>query len=98
MLNNIVDKYNNTYHNNIKIKPVDGKFNSYAEYNVDSNAIDPKFKISDHVRISKYKSIFAKGYAPNWSEEVFVITKIKNIVPLLYVINNLNEEKFIGTF
>ena len=57
------------------MKPFDVKCNSYAEYNVDSNAKDLKFKIGDHVRTSKYKNIFAKAYAPNWSEEVFVIKK-----------------------
>ena len=44
---------------------------------------EPKFKVGDHVRISKYKNIFAKGYTPNWSKEVFVISKIKNTVPCL---------------
>ena len=63
------------------MKPIDIKSNSYAEYNVKSNAKNPKFKIDNHVRILKYKNIFAKGYAPNWSEEVFVIIKIKNSVP-----------------
>ena len=62
------------------MKPIDVKSDSYAEYNVYSNAKDPKFKIGDHVRISKYKNIFAKGYTPNSSEEVFVISKIKNTV------------------
>ena len=80
-LNNVVDKYKNTYHNTIKMKPNDVKSNSFTEYSVDSNAKDPNFKIGDQVRISKYKNIFAKGYAPNRSEEVFVISKIKNIVP-----------------
>ena len=67
------------------MKPVDVKSNPYAEYNVDSNPKDPKFKIADHIRISNYKNIFAKGYAPNCSEEIFVISKIKNIVPWTYV-------------
>ena len=62
MLNNIVDKYNNAYHKTIKMKPIDVKSGSYAECNVDSNAEDPKFKIGDHVRISKYKNIFAKKF------------------------------------
>ena len=53
-----------------------------------SNDKNPKFKVGDHVRISKYKNIFAKGYSPNWSEEVFVIKKVKNTVPWTYVINN----------
>ena len=78
VLNDIVDKYNNTYHKTIKMKPIDVKNDSFAEYNEESNEKDARFKVSDHVRISKYKNIFAKGYAPNWSEEVFVVTKIKN--------------------
>ena len=98
VLNNIVDKYHNTYHNSIKMKLIDVKSNSYDEYNVDSNGKDAKFKIGDHVRISKYKNIFGKGYAPNWSEEVFVISKIKNTVPWTCVINYLNGEKIAGTF
>ena len=73
----IVDKYNNTYHKTIKIKPIDVKNNSFAEYNEKSHEKDPKFKVGDHVRISKYKNIFGKGYAPNWSEEIFVVKKIK---------------------
>ena len=81
VLDNTVDKYNNTYHTTIKMKPIDVKSNSCAEHNIDSNPKDPKFKIDDHVRISKYKNIFAKGYASNWSEVVFVISEIKNKVP-----------------
>ena len=98
VLHNIVDKYNNTYHSTIKMKPIDVKSNFYAEYTVDPNAKDPKFKIGDHVRISKYKNIFAKGYTPNWSEEVFIISKIKNTVPWTYVIMDLNCEEIVGTF
>ena len=74
----IINKNNNTVHRTIKMKPIDVTSDSYAEYNEDSNKKDPKFKVGDHVRISKYKNIFAKGYAPNWSEEVFVVSKIKN--------------------
>ena len=66
--------------------------------NKEVNDKDPKFKVGDHVRISKYKNIFAKGYTPNWSEEDFVIEKVKNTVPWTYVINNLNGEEIIGTF
>ena len=76
-LNDIVDKYNNKYHNTIKMKPINAKSNSCAECNVNSNEKDSKFKVGD-VRISKYKHIFAKGYFPNWSDEVFVIRNIKN--------------------
>ena len=98
VLNNIFDKYNNTYHNTVKIKPIDVKPNSCAGYNVDSNVKDAKFKIGDHVRISKYKNIFAKGYALNWSEEVFLIKKVKNTVPWTYVINDFNGEEIVGIF
>ena len=59
---------------------------------------DPKFKVGDHVRISKYKNVFAKGHMTNWSEEIFIIKKIKNTVPWTYVINDLNGEVIIGTF
>ena len=75
VLNDIVDKYNNTYHKTIKMKPIDVKNDSFAECNEDSNEKDPKFKVGDHVRISKYKNIFAKGYAPNWSGEIFFVKK-----------------------
>ena len=76
MLDDIVNKYNNTVYRTIKIKPIYVTSDSYAEYNEDSNKKDPKFKVGDHVRISKYKNIFAKRYAPNWSQEVFVVSKI----------------------
>ena len=85
------------------MKPVDVKDNTYIdamELKSSKNVSDkdPKFKVGDHVRIYKYKNIFAKGYMPNWSEEVFVISKIKNTVPWTYVINDLNGEEIIGTF
>ena len=97
VLDNIVDKYNNTYYRTIKMKPIDVRSNFYAEYNVESYENDPKFKVGDHVRISKYKNIFAKGYTPNWSEELFVIKKIKNTVPWTYIIIDLNDEEIVGT-
>ena len=80
------------------MKPIDVTGDSYVEYNKDFNKKDPKFKVGDHVRISKYKNIFAKGYTPNWSEEVFVIFKIKNTFPRAYVINDLNGEEITGSF
>ena len=73
------------------------KIIQYIDFKKEVNDKDPKFKIGDHVRISKYKNIFAKGYTPNWSEEVFVVSKIKNTVLWRYVINDLNGEKIIGT-
>ena len=98
LLHDIVDKYNNTQYATIKMKPIDVKSNFYGKYNVDSNAKDAKFKIGNHVRIKKYKNIFAKEYVPNWSEEVFVTSKIKNAVPWTYVINNFNSEETVRTF
>ena len=98
VLDDIIKKHNNTYHNTIRMKPVDVADGSFAEYNEDSNEKDPKFKIGDHVGISKYKNIFAKGYTPNWSEEIFVVKKIKNTVPGTYVISDLNGEEIIGSF
>ena len=80
------------------MKPVDVKDNTYIDSNKKVDDKDPKFKVGDHVRISKYTNIFAKGYTPNWSEEVFVIKKVKNTVPWTYVINDLNGEEIIGTF
>ena len=74
-------EYNNTYHTSIKIKPDDVKDDLYIDFKKEVNDKDSKFKVDDPVRISKYKNIFAKGYTPNWSEEIFVVSKIKNTVP-----------------
>ena len=97
-LDDIVREYNSTYHRTIKMKPVNVKDNTYIDFEKEVNYKDPKFKVGDYVRISKYKNIFAKGYTPNWSEEVFVIKKVKNTVPWTYVINDLNGEEIIETF
>ena len=91
-------EYNHTYHRTITMKPVDVKDNTYIDFKKEVNDKDPKFKVGDHVRISKYKNIFAKGYTPNWSEEVFVVSKIKNTVSWTHVINNINGEEIAGTF
>ena len=83
------------------MKLIDVTDDSYVEYdsnNNDSNKKDPKFKIGDHVRTSKYKNIFAKGYIPSCSEEVFVISKIKNTVPWTYIISGMNGEEITGSF
>ena len=93
----IIGEYNYTYHRTIKMKSIDVKSDSYDEYNIDSNAKDTKFKVGDRVKISKYKNIFAKGYVPNWFEEVFVISKVKNNVPRMYIISDLNGEEIDGT-
>ena len=88
----IVNKYNNTVHRSTKMKLIDVTSDFSAEYYEDSNVTKPKFKIGDHLRISKQKNIFAKGYTNNWSEKVFVVSKIKNTVLWTYVISNLNGE------
>ena len=102
-LDDIVNEYNNTYHRTIKIKPVDAKNNRYIDStelhsNKEVNDNDPKFKVGDHVTILKNKNIFAKENAPNWSEEVFELKKLKNTVPWTYFINDLNGDEIIGTF
>ena len=97
VLDEIVNKYNNTVHRTIKMKPIDVMDDSYVDYDEDFNKKDPKFKIGDHVRISKYKNISPDEYTPNWSEEVFTVSKIKNTVPWTYA-NDLNGEKMTGSF
>ena len=103
VLDDIVHKYNNTVHRTIKMKAIEVTDDYYTEYNensmeLHSNKKDPKFNVGDNVRISKYKNIFGKGYTQNWSEEVFVIDKIKNKVPWTYAISDLNGEEITGSF
>ena len=98
VLDDIVNKCNNTIHRTIKMKPIDVTDDSFAEYNEESSKRNPKFKVGDNVRISEYKNIFAKGYALNWSEEIFIIKKVTNTVPWTYVINDLDNEEIIGSF
>ena len=97
-LDDIVNKYNNTVHKTIKMKPIDVTGDSYAEYNEDFNKKDPKFKVGDNVRISKYKNILDKEYDPNWTEEVFFVSKIKHTVPWTSVVSDLNGEETTGSF
>ena len=92
-LDDIVKKYNNTYHTAIKMNPADVKHNTYIGFKKEISNKDPKFKVGDHVRISKYKNIFTKG-----SEKIFIIKKIKNTVPWTYVINDLNGKKLLVLF
>ena len=80
------------------MKPIDAKDNTYINIDKEISDNNPKFKVGDHLRILKYKNIFAKGYTPNGPEEVFVIKEIKNTVPWVYVINDLNSEEIIVTF
>ena len=80
------------------MKPIDVQDNTYIDFKKIVNDKNSKSKVGDHVRISKCKNIFAKGYTPNSSEEVFVIKKVKNTVPWTYVVNDLKGEEIIGTF
>ena len=76
----IIYKYSNTYHSAIKIKSVDLKSSTYIDSNKENSKERPKFKVHGHVRISKYKTIFAKCYVPHWPGEVFMIKNVKNTV------------------
>ena len=67
-LDDIVNQYNNAHHRTIKMKPVDVKDNTFIDFKIEVNDKDSEYKVGDHVRISKYKNIFAKVYTPNWSE------------------------------
>ena len=97
-LDDIVNKYDNTYHSTMEMKSANVKSNTYIDSSKEINDKNPKFKIGDNVRISKYKNVFAKGYTPNWSENLFVIKKVKNTVLWTNVNNDLNGEETVGTF
>ena len=97
-LDDIVNKYNNAYHRAIKMKPIDLKSSTYIDSSKEINDEDPKFKIVDIIRISKFKNIFAKSYVPNWSDEIFVIRKVKNTVPWTQVVSDLKGEEIVGRF
>ena len=99
VLDDIVDKYNNTFHRTIKMKRIDVKSYSYAKYNICSN----EKKILDlnlvlMLEFRRINTIFAKGYAPNLSKEVFIISKIKETIQWTYFIIDLSGEEIVGTF
>ena len=98
VLHDIINKYNNTVHRTMKMKPNDVTYGSYAKYYKDFSENKPKFKIGDLVTISKYKNIFAKGYTQNCSEEVFIIAKVKDTVPWTCTISDLNGEPITRSF
>ena len=97
VLDDVVNKYNNTKHSTIKMKPIDVK-NNKRVYIDEHNEKDSKFKVGDRVRISRCKNIFAKGYAPNWSSEIFIVDKINDTVSYTYNLKDLNDEEIIGSF
>ena len=93
-----IDIDNSTYQRTIKIKPLNVKLSMYINFNKENNKKGPKFKVADHVIILKYENNFAKGYVPNWSEEVFVIKKVKDTAPWTFFISDFNREEIFGTF
>ena len=97
-LDDIVNNYNNRYHSTLKTKPFDVKSSTYIDSSQEVNNKDPKFNIVYIVRISKHKNISAKDYVQSWSEEVSLITKVKNTIPWIYVISDLNGAEIFGTF
>ena len=97
VLDDVVNKYNNTKPSTIKMKPIDIK-NNKRVYIDEYNEKDSRFKVGDTVRISKFKNIFSKGYTPNWSKEIFIVDKINDTVPYTYNLKHLNDEEIIGSF
>ena len=98
VLDDVVNKYNNTKHSIINIKPIDVGDNNKRVYIDEHNERDSRFKVGDRVKISKFKNIFAKGYTPNWSKELFIVDKINDKVPYTYNLKDLNDEEIIGSF
>ena len=116
VLEDVVNEYNNTKPNTIKMKPKDVKYDtpelSSLERTAKSSAItrnkrvyidehnekSARYNVSDRVRISKFKNIFAKGYTPNWSSEIFIVNKINDTLPYTYNLKDLNDEAIIGSF
>ena len=97
VLDDVVNKYTNTKHSTIKMKPIDVGDNKRV-YIDEHNEKDSRFKVGDRVRISRYKNIFAKEYTPNWSKEIFIVDKINDTVPYTYNLKDLNDEEIIGSF
>ena len=98
VLDDVVNKYNNTKHSTIKMKPIDVGDNNKRVYIDEHNEKDSRFKVGNRVRISKFKNIFAKGYASNWSSKIFIVDKINDTVPYTYNLKDLNDEEIIGSF
>ena len=96
VLDDVVNKYSNTKHSTIKMKPIDVRDNNNKRVYIDEKR--SRFKVGDRVRISKFKNIFAKGYTPNWSKEIFIVDKINDTVPYTYNLKDLNDEEIIGSF
>ena len=93
-----VNKYNNTYHRAFKIKPAHVMSSTYIDFNKENNKEGPKFKVGDHIRISKTKNTFLKVYVPNWPEVLSAIKNIETTVMWTYVINDLNGQEIVVMF
>ena len=98
VLDNVVSEYNNTKHSTIKMKSKDVGYDNKRVYIDEHNEKSARYNVGDRVRISKFKNIFAKGYTPNWSREIFIINKINDTVPYTYNLKDLNDEEIIGSF
>ena len=98
VLDDIVNEYNNTKHSTIKMKPKDVKDDNKRVYIDGHNEKRARYNVGDRVRITKFKNIFAKGYTPNWSSEIFIVNKINDTVPYTYNLKDLNDEEIIGSF
>ena len=98
VLDDVVNEYNNTKHNTIKMKPKDVKYDNNRVYIDEHNKKSARYNVGDRVRISKFKNIFAKAYTPTWSREIFIVNKINNTVPYTYNLKDLNDEEIIGSF
>ena len=98
VLYDAVNEYNNTKHSTIKIKPKDVKDDNNRVYIDEHNEKSARYNVGDRVKISKFQNIFAKGYTPNWSTEIFIVDKINDTVPYTYNIKDLNNEEIIGNF
>ena len=96
-LNNLVDQYNNTYHQSINKKPINADYSALTK-KIETSHKAPKFKVIDRVRITKSKNIFSKGYTENRSREISVIDSFFKTNPWTYKIKDLNVEKIIGSF
>ena len=99
VLDDVVNNYNNTKHSTFKMKPIDVRDNNNKRVYIDEHNVKRStFKVGDRVKISKFKNIFAKGYTPNWSKEIFIVDKINDTVPYTYNLKDLNDEEIIGSF
>ena len=97
-LDDAVSEYNNTKHSTIKMKPKYVGDNNKRVYIDEHNEKSARYNVGDRIRISKFKNIFAKGYTPNWSKEIFIVNKINDTVPYTYNLKDLNDEEIVNSF